>query len=176
MASPSISLGIDLGGRRIAWSVASETDLIGVAHFESKINKNRALEVAACTDALMTAITGMAITEVFIEEPYIGKGTRSSLQLAQMCGAVLQVLGAHTTLNPQLVPVSTWKLQVCGKGNLDKDGVTAWLDHNHPEWLDDCRFRSPRGLERVNQDRVDAICIGQMGNSQRRHGLGSTAA
>ena len=167
----AISLGIDLGGRRIAWSVVSEQELQDVQHFEVAANRPRSDQLHLCSQKLIESIEGYDVTWVFIEEPYIGQGTRSSLQLAHMAGAVLAAFGAHTTLVPELVPVATWKKQVCGKGNLDKDGVIQWLDHHHPEWLDECRFTSPRGLDRINQDEVDAICISRMAFDQSGHRL-----
>ena len=168
-----ISLGIDLAGRRLAWCVSNVDKLIAVAHFEAKkAEGNRAAEIVQCTEQLLAGIEGHEIDEVYIEEPYIGHSTQSSLQLAHMCGAVLQVLGATTQLKPQLVPVSTWKKQVLGKGSLDKEGIIAWLETNHPEWLDECRYLSPTGLDRINQDRADAICVSRMAFVERGQRLG----
>lgn len=166
-----ISLGVDVGGSRIAWSVASQRALLDVQHFEVAGRKSRSAALHECSQVLIEGIRGYEITEVHIEEPYIGRGTRSSLQLAQMAGAVLAAFGAHTTLTPELVPVATWKKQVCGRGDLTKEGVTRWLDRNHPEWLDECRYTSPKGLARINQDRVDCICIGRMAFIGPDHGL-----
>jgi len=166
-----ISLGIDLGGRRIAWSVASELELLDVQHYEAAASLHRSDALNECSQQLIAAIDGYDITKVFIEEPYIGRGTRSSLQLAQMGGAVLAAFAAHTTLRPELIPVMTWKKRVCGRGDLDKEGIIAWLETHHETWLDRCRYTSPTGLARINQDKVDAICISRMAFSGPDDGL-----
>lgn len=171
------SLGIDLGGRRLAWCVSTETSLIDVAHFETEATGNRAQELYVVSMALEPVLARYAIDEIYIEEPIIGRGVRSSLQLAQMAGAVLHLIGASTALSPTLVTVDSWKKAVCGKGGINKEGIVAWLETEHSDWLDDhCRYTSPRGLAKINQDRADAICISRMAFTEHRHGLGPVAA
>jgi Holliday junction resolvasome RuvABC endonuclease subunit len=170
-------IGIDVGARRIAWSVFAGNQLERVQHFELKPSGNRAEELHTCSSVIRDAVVIHDPDAVFIEEPYIGRGTRASLQLAQMAGAVLAAIGASTTLNPVLVPVDTWKKQVLGKGGINKEGICAWLEANHGDWLDRCRYVSPTGLHKINQDRVDAICVGLHGVavSGHPHGLGPAA-
>lgn len=83
-------------------------------------------------------------TYVFVEEPVVAgaRNIRTSLQMAQVCGVVLSVL------NGQVVPVSTWKKAVVGKGNASKEDVK--------EWLSNIQHRYP---EAKQQDHVDATCI-----------------
>lgn len=166
-----VSLGIDCGGRKLAWSVSNVDKLILVSHFEAK-KTDRASELSQCTEQLLNSIRGMEIDEVYVEEALIGKGVRASLQVAQMTGAVLQAFGATTQLTPTLVPVDDWKKSVCGKGGINKEAVSAWMEGAHADWLDRCRYVTPTGLDRINQDEVDAICISRMAFPERRQQLG----
>lgn len=80
----------------------------------------------------------------FVEEPVVAgaRNIRTSLQMAQVCGVVL------SALNGEVVPVSTWKKAVVGKGNASKDEVKEWL------------FNSKRDFPAsAKQDHIDATCI-----------------
>lgn len=101
---------------------------------------------------------------MFIEEAMIGKGVRASLQVAQMSGAVLnQIAAIRPDLNPTLIPVDSWKKLVIGKGGVSKERVSEWLEQHHESWFKQCLFERPRAGTTINQDRVDAICIGLYG-------------
>lgn len=152
-------LGIDLGGRRVAWSTFVDKELVEIDHFEMKASGNRAQELHACSSQLAEAI--YLADEVYIEEPFIGRGVRASMTLVQMLGAVLKTAAlVKPTLNPVVVPVDTWKQEVCGKGGLSKEQVSEWLKEHHSEWFEQCLYERPKAGLTINQDRVDAICIG----------------
>lgn len=94
----------------------------------------------------------------------IGRGVRASLQVAQMSGAVLnQIAAIRPDLNPVLVPVDSWKKLVIGKGGVSKEKVSEWLENTHEDWFRQCLYTRPKAGLTINQDRVDAICIGAYG-------------
>lgn len=92
------------------------------------------------------------VDQVFVEEPPLAgtKNVRTALQLSQVCGAVVAASPAKT----YLVPVSSWKAEVIGRGGADKQAVAAWLAEHHPDW-----HRHANGDQNV----VDAICLALYG-------------
>lgn len=150
-------LGIDLGGRKISWALLTEDRLLEVGDLELKASGNRAQELHLCAMPITGLVTYADV--ICVEEAIVGRGVRASLQIAQNSGHVLGMIGERTHHNPVLVPSGTWKKTVCGNGGLDKQGVAAWLEEHHADWFRQCRYTSPTGLPRINQDRIDAICL-----------------
>jgi hypothetical protein len=93
---------------------------------------------------------------VVIEAPVMGRGgiggTLPQVYVSGAFQAGLASLG-HPAL---LANNSQWKKVVCGKGNIDKAGIVAWVRSNFPEVYD--RLVVGDG-GRVDQDVADAICI-----------------
>ena len=56
-----------------------------------------------------------------------------------------------------LVPVSSWKKEVCGHGGLAKPDIAAWLKVHQPMFFDNC-------LD--DQNKIDATCISMYGITQ----------
>jgi len=86
----------------------------------------------------------------FVEEPVVAgaRNLRTSLQIAQISGAVLSVFDGT------LVPVSTWKKEIVGKGNATKDDIKEYLK-TQPEYE----------FTKGKQDWIDATCIRLYGES-----------
>lgn len=83
----------------------------------------------------------------YIEEPVVAgaRNLRTSLQIAQIAGVVMSLVGDFV-----MVPVSTWKKTVVGKGNASKSDVAEWLRSNRPDL-----YERTAGM----QDKIDANCI-----------------
>lgn len=158
-----IITGVDCGVRKVAIATIEvldgapgERSKHTAAAFESS-SKNRQeqlLEVAEWTRTL-TRVHGSEL--VYVEEPLVGRGVRTSLQIAQVVGAVLSRLPAHA----YLVDNNAWKKSVCGKGGLAKSDIALWLKEQHPCYSANCD-----GVAGHRQDAVDATCIALYGVQQ----------
>lgn len=141
--------GIDLGVHKAAYSRFVDGELADVGHFDlSMTPRHKELHVL-CTSIWLKVGNCDA---VYIEEPLIGRGVRTSLKIAQTAGAVMSELHAVPYLD--LVPVASWKKEVVGSGSSDKAAIASWLRDNFPSYSSLCAG---------NQDRVDATCIGLYG-------------
>lgn len=155
-------VGIDPAMRSLA--VVSDTfarkyEILGTA---------RDIEVAYLHE-MLTDLLRPSATEprVFVEAPIQGasRNVQTSVKIAMTVGAVLA-----TGYRTQLVSPSAWKLAVCGKGSLDKAGVSAWLAQNNPAYYSRCDG---------DQDLIDATCIYLYGRAEMaldRRGVGQRAA
>jgi len=90
--------------------------------------------------------------KIFIEEPPLAgpKNLRVYGKLHQTVGALFSVCPAIT----QLVPVDTWKMEVCGKGGLSKEDVASFLKDRQLAYYEQCEG---------NQNYIDAVCIALYG-------------
>jgi len=125
----------------------------------------RPKELATLTTTMIDACKGA--NYVFIEEPLVGRGVKASMQISQVAGAVMAMLGNHG-IHTELVNVKTWKKDICGNGNASKEDVDMWLSTTHPSYAEAC------GDDRHRQDNVDACCIGLFGVAtleRANHGL-----
>ena len=140
--------GIDLGVRKSAYSIFVNGKMTHCADL-TVLQHNRNRELSRL--AWWTRESLKVCEFIVIEEPLVGRSVRASLQIAQTAGAIMTMFPETRT---ELVPVSTWKKEVCGKGNADKQFVRKWLEAEHPSYAALCG---------CNQDRVDAACIGLYG-------------
>lgn len=87
---------------------------------------------------------------VCIEEPIVGHNgnRRLGVRMGMVAGAVYQIASQYTDY-VFTVPVSTWKKEVCGAGNLKKADVIEWLNTNEPAIGKHCH----------NDDETDSACI-----------------
>lgn len=144
--------GVDLGGRKIAISFFDDGKMISALEYETK-KSTRARELWDLADWSRNLLRLADL--VVVEEPLVGRGVRSSLQLAQTAGAVLSTIGDTAThTRSQFVEVATWKKDLLGKGNATKDQVRIWLEEHYPAYAVLCGD---------SQDKVDATCIGLYG-------------
>ncbi len=138
-------LGIDIGVRSI--HVAAPKSAISL----SVERTHRGDEIRNLMLQYEAYFGGNKKTVVFCEEPLVAgrRNLRTALQMAQVVGAVML---AHPTY---LVPVSTWKKEVVGKGNASKEEVHEFLK-------DKPGYYYTEG----SQDLVDATCIRMYGLMQ----------
>lgn len=139
-------IGIDLGVRTAHVSTPRHCFTIGL---KPKAG-SRCEEIQCIYDGIEDRFG--ADTYAFVEEPVVAgaRNLRTSLRIAQISGAVL------SAINGELVPVSTWKKAIVGKGNAKKEEVKAWLK-TQPEY--DMAFSS--------QDWIDATCLRLYGQSHK---------
>lgn len=149
------TVGVDLGGRKIACAVFDNGYLTRVhaRSLPATIPRGQALSVLAWDVVAQTATTDVVF---YIEEPLVGRGVRASLQIAQTAGALLATINKTPA---HLVPVATWKKAVVGRGNADKLLVKSWLESHYPAYAQMCEG---------NQDKIDAVCIGLYGVANER--------
>ena len=93
----------------------------------------------------------MGIDVVWIEDTLVGNNVKYSIALAETKGAVMAALSDYDV---RLVNVGTWKKQVVGAGNANKDAVRDYIHVTHPAYAPLCGD---------DQDRYDATCIGLYG-------------
>lgn len=132
-------VGVDLGVRSVHISTQDE-------NFTISSRKDVRYKEIDYIYREFSSKTGEQCT-FFIEEPVVAgaRNLRSSLQIAQVSGALMA-----TARKSYLVPVSTWKKEVTGKGNSNKEQVSQWLKTVHPDLYERTSGK---------QDFVDATCI-----------------
>lgn len=152
-----IIVGADLSSRTAALVALTNLGQY-VEHMKLEVDvkhtKNRALVCSTLARKTQHWLTHVQASHVFIEEPVVAgaMNIRSSLLIAQVCGAILTAAGMERVV--QLVPVSSWKKQTVGSGNANKDQVRAWLDEHHPQTAAQCRH---------DQDLYDAASVALYG-------------
>ena len=143
--------GIDLAAR--SWHAArieNGQHTVYSCVIKPKKTEERAKILRTLSVELATLLDGA--DPVYIEEPVVAgvRNLRSSLMLAQTAGALMSRISGPVAL----VPVSSWKKEVCGHGGLGKPEVAAWLKVNQPMFFDNC-------LD--DQNKIDATCIAMFG-------------
>ena len=151
------TMGIDLGIRKIALAAWHDDVLVQTEAWESPAG-HRANQLA---DLAMYAMGFAAMWEpdyIFIEDTLVGNNVKYSLQLTEVKGAVLAVLGPMMRLTALkgviAVNNKTWKKEVLGNGNASKDMVREYL------YSRDSAYSVLCGND---QDRFDAAAIGFYG-------------
>lgn len=99
---------------------------------------------------------------IAIEAPVIGRGgPGSTIPQAIVHGALLAAGAAQRVENITVVQSNNqhWKKSIVGRGNANKDDIAIWVRDEHPDFFERVRSYSPRKLERVDQDALDAFCI-----------------
>jgi len=153
--------GIDYGSRRIA--VASLVDLpdgslahrIWVQRYGDDWDTYAVL--ADVYDLVATRQQAFAPLVIAIESPIVGasKNAQTAVKMSMMAGSIAAAAGKGSS-GIVLVPPSSWKASVVGRGNAGKHDVAAWLLDNHPHIYEEC-IRERTG--KVDQDAVDASCL-----------------
>ena len=149
-------MGVDLGIRKLAYSVWEDDILVGTYAYESKASSRQA-ELLDLSDHLYEVVRNEFPDYVFIEETLVGNNTKYSIKLAQVMGAVLSSLALaelEQAIGIYTANVSTWKKEVLGKGNANKDMIREHV----MSW--DSAYSVLCGGD---QDRFDAACIGYYG-------------
>lgn len=151
-----MNIGVDLGTRRIALACpevdfAFSDELKGVRlkrDYPGEWDAGYALgRRAALAMSRAGFLPGHAV-KFYFERPMSFKSARTAIGQAFSAGAVFS----------QLVPFghaielsnTTWKKELIGHGNADKDTCRGWLEGNYPALAEICG---------EDQDLVDAHCI-----------------
>ena len=150
-------IGIDPSSKKVA-----------ICHtFENSIVYHRTIDLP---EGVYPA-TGAAFREVFaflgefqddaiiyMESPVVGRNAYSTIVQAQVGGAIM---AAAENFGAQLflVNVNSWKKEVIGKGNADKNEIAVWLKENWPD-----AYNSAAG----DQDLIDASAINRYGHEHVR--------
>jgi len=97
-----------------------------------------------------------------LEAPIVGLSgnPQTAIRMSMVCGAMMLISNDHR-LPVSLVPVSTWKKDVCGNGGFDKAHVAHWLYENHPGIRSLCS----------TDDEVDAVCIALYSRGRKDDGV-----
>lgn len=157
MQSEPLIAGIDLGGSKmtVASFRPSDMRLLDVHTYSYKHAHNRSDQLYMPVDYYLDDGYFECTKYFFVEEPLVGRGVRASMQIAQMAGSLLHMLGCHHHGDEtMLVPVGTWKKAVVGNGGANKEMVKEWVKENHPVYASLCGD---------DQDCFDATCIGLFG-------------
>lgn len=93
--------------------------------------------------------TGERNFVVGLESPIVGLGRQTVLKLGQVSGSLIAGF-THAGFPPMLVQPSSWKKEVLGRGNANKEEVARWVEREWPEV-----HRRAVG----DQDALDAACI-----------------
>ena len=143
-------LGVDYSTKKISVALVEEDGTIDAESFG--LGRNRTDH-----DENLCSILGQfrswasdwgALQGAAIEAPIVGMSGagRTAVRMGMVAGAVF----AETTLLTDHICIPApmqWRKAVCGRGNLDKDGVVAWLRSEHPQ------------AKVVNDDEADAVCL-----------------
>jgi len=108
-----------------------------------------AYEVPGKFITYLNKVLGRDEVIVALEAPVAVKNRQSLIKLSQVSGALIAGFGA-LRVNPLIVPPSTWKKEVVGRGNVNKSQVAGWVADSWPEL-----HRHAAG----DQDSLDAGCL-----------------
>jgi Holliday junction resolvasome RuvABC endonuclease subunit len=100
---------------------------------------------------------------VFIEAPVLGRGgAHATIPQAQINGA-LQAATHAAGATVMSVNNKTWKKDIVGNGNANKDEIARWFRNNehglYAQWVTTNR----NGVAAPDQDMIDALCINLYG-------------
>lgn len=154
-------VGADYGTRRVAFFVLHDD---GDRLSATKVWTSRysdewddfAVYDAAYT-ALDVIVRAFGPLVIAIESPIVGasKNAQTALRMSMMAGALAASAGKGRSSGIVLVPPSSWKASVVGRGNATKRDVADWLHDHHPTLYTACQ--TPRG--KLDQDAADAACL-----------------
>lgn len=147
----STVVGIDLGIKKIAWSVWEDDVLVDTGAFSSS-ELTRPMDLEAISTQIEAVVSSHFPSSIFIEETLIGNNRKYSIQLSQTMGAVMAALAYVAPI--YLVNVSTWKKEVIGNGNSDKKAIRDYVLSRDSAYAALCGS---------DQDQYDAACIGYYG-------------
>jgi Holliday junction resolvasome RuvABC endonuclease subunit len=153
-------LGVDLGIRKIAVAVITDGvsgyTLYGVPRLVLT-KQRREVELHKLATFLQAVSVTYDPDYVFIEKPIIGNNRKYSMQISEVCGAVMGGLGladSDSTPKVDLVDNKTWKSELLANGNASKEEVQNYIIETHPAYAAFCG---------EDQDAFDACCIALYG-------------
>jgi Holliday junction resolvasome RuvABC endonuclease subunit len=144
-------MGVDLGIHKVAlflWDV----DVPHAVAWEAPHDYSRAQQLRHLAGYVHDMASTFDTNVVWIEDTLVGNNIKYSISLAETKGAVMAALAAHVDV--RLVNVSTWKKQVVGAGNANKDSVRDYIHVTHGAYAPLCGD---------DQDLYDACCVALYG-------------
>lgn len=151
-----ITMGVDLGIRKIAYSIW-EDDVLTDTEATTSHAGTRQGEIMDCADFLYDAVYHVRPDHLWIEDTLVGNNIKYSIKLAQVMGGVMlrvAELQGIRDFGAYQVNVSTWKKEVIGNGRADKEKIREYLYTRDSAYAELCGN---------DQDRFDAACIGYYG-------------
>lgn len=153
-------IGVDYSSRKFAAVrlCAGESTIVYSHEVPSKSFPGR-MDAMVEIHHLMAEFIGMFVDDgrsipprpvMVIESPIMGisRDVQTALWMGMTAGGLV-IAASDYDIKPYLAAPSTWKKQVCGKGNLRKEGVSDWLREREPAlW----------SLTH-NDDERDAMCL-----------------
>jgi Holliday junction resolvasome RuvABC endonuclease subunit len=153
-----IALGVDYSTKKCAVSVLSPSGglvrSVQLPRRSTDMLRNLEQVWAFFEEMAVDAAAGLSGQPcmVAVESPIVGGSGAAStaIGMSMACGGIVRaaqsLFGADCV---GLVYPASWKKQVCGKGSLDKEQVSAWLLQHRPDLYQLC----------ANDDEVDATCL-----------------
>lgn len=141
-------IGVDLGISKVALVFTDGSDILAETHAVSPGSSR-----ADCLRELGMFANSLALfcqpSSIWIEDTLIGNNRKYSIQLAETKGAVMAALAIrHVPIH--LVNVATWKKEIVGKGNADKEAVRNHIQVTRGAYAPHCG---------EDQDLYDASCV-----------------
>jgi len=153
------TFGIDLGIRKVAVSVITQGldgyTCYGVPRLVLP-KQTRTQELYKIASYVQALVHTYEPDHVFIEKPIVGNNHKYSMQLSEVCGAVMSMMGKFDAGGTKVVIVDnkTWKRELLMNGNASKDDVRNYINEVHPVYAAFCGD---------DQDAYDACCIALYG-------------
>ena len=142
--------GVDLGIHKVA--LASFVDEAYCNTIWQTLADTRARQLHELAMSVRDTVCLWNMDSVWIEDTIIGNNRKYSLQLTEVRGAVMSALAMD--FDVRLVDNKTWKKQVVGNGNANKDSIRDYIHVTHPAYAPLCGS---------DQDLYDATCIALYG-------------
>lgn len=144
-------MGVDLGVHKVAlfcW----DGDVPHAVAWEASTNFSRAHQLHHLAGYVHDLASTFDSNVVWIEDTLVGNNHAYSLGLTEVKGAIMAALAMHVDV--RLVNNKTWKKQVIGNGNANKDSVRDYIHVTHGSYAPLCGD---------DQDLYDAACIALYG-------------
>lgn len=149
----AIDVGIDVGKRRVAYSWPAH----GVVDFYDLVKPGlpRSHELRMMRNWIASRLPENV--QLWIDEPLSHGNGIGSIAARGLNETVVAIVTAHSWVHePIRVYSSTWKSQVVGNHQAEKDDLKDWLVANVPQLAYQCR----------TQDEIDASIVGIYGKGR----------
>lgn len=158
-------MGVDLSSRSVAMVVDGDEPSGHKLAVSTKVMDRYAIG-RVLYPQIVRHLSLVSPFAIYVEAPIVAgrRNLQSSLKIAQVCGVFIGAAASAGMERVYLVPPSSWKAEVIGNGNADKERIRSWLAANKPEISSLCG---------ADQDLRDAACIAIYGQGlqQRVDGI-----
>lgn len=151
----AVVIGVDCGGRKLnAVAVNTDLEIVDFFKYEFSLDMPRGSGLKAMHSFIKSKVDEIpGKTFGWVEAPIVAgaRNLQSSLKIAQVTGVVQAGM-----YNVSEVAVGSWKKEVIGRGNANKEDVASWVKENYSH-----AYRTLGGI----QDYIDAFCIALYGQA-----------